>query len=158
MNVTFACSKCDMTGRVELDADAHQMECPHCQAHWAIPQDALAGEAISRCLACPGRELFLRKDFPQRVGVSIVVFGFAASCVSWYFHQVYATFAILFATALVDVILYMLVGNVLECYRCGAQYRGLAALRQYQPFNLETYERHRQQQARLKSTKSIAPD
>ncbi len=34
-----------------------------------------------------------------------------------------ATFAILFATALIDVVLYLIVPDALMCYRCGAMYR-----------------------------------
>jgi len=91
----------------------------------------------------------VRKDFPQRLGVGIVVLGFAASCVTWYYHHILLTFGILFATALVDLLLYVLMGNVLECYRCHAQYRGVEGLEDHPPFSLEVHEKHRQQAARL---------
>ena len=57
---------------------------------------------------------------------------------------------ILFATALIDVVLYVVMGNVLECYRCHAQYRGLPSLEGHEGFNLEVHERYRQQAARLR--------
>jgi hypothetical protein len=64
---------------------------------------------------------------------------------------------VLFATALIDVILYFAVGNVLQCYRCQAQYRGIPGLENYTGFNLETHEKHRQQKIRLaEQTKSSA--
>jgi hypothetical protein len=107
------------------------------------------GEAV-RCLACPSTELFVRKDFPQRLGVGIVVAGFVGSSVAWYQHQILLSYAILFATALIDVVLYLVMGNVLECYRCHAQYRGLPSHQDQAQFNLETHEKHRQQAARLK--------
>jgi hypothetical protein len=47
-------------------------------------------------------------------------------------------------------VLYLTVGNVLHCYRCQAQYRGVPGLENHQPFNLETHEKHRQQEIRLK--------
>ncbi|HEY2761947.1 MAG TPA: hypothetical protein VGI75_14420, partial [Pirellulales bacterium] len=59
------------------------------------------------------------------------------------------TFGILFATALVDVALYLIVPNALMCYRCGAMYRGAAEIDSHGSFNLETHERHRQQKIRL---------
>ncbi len=64
------------------------------------------------------------------------------------------TYAILFVMALIDVLLYVLVGNLLQCYRCQAQYRGVAGLEGRERFHLETHERHRQQVARLKQTAS----
>jgi hypothetical protein len=101
--------------------------------------------------------LFVRKDFPQRWGVTIVVAGFVASSVAWYQHRVLLSFAALFATALVDVILYLLMGNVLQCYRCHAQYRGLPSLQDQAGFSLEIHEKHRQQVARLRSAAASTP-
>ena len=58
------------------------------------------------------------------------------------------TFGILFATAIIDVVLYSLVGDALMCYRCFAQYRGQDKYEEHGPFNLETHERYRQAAAR----------
>ncbi len=91
----------------------------------------------------------MRKDFPQGLGVTIVTVGLAASCVPWYFHNWYGTFALLFATALLDVVLYLVMGDMLQCYRCHAQYREAPGLDKHEAFRLETHERHRQQRARL---------
>ncbi len=104
---------------------------------------------MNRCLICPSTDLFVRKAFPQRLGVTIVAVGILASCVTWYFAEVVATFAILFATALVDVVLYLIVPDALMCYRCGALYRRTEGTGDHGPFNLETHERHRQQAARM---------
>ena len=68
------------------------------------------------------------------------------------------TYAVLFATALIDVVLYLAVGNLLQCYRCQAQYRGLGGLEGHQPFDLETHEKHRQQTIRLKQAASSPPN
>jgi hypothetical protein len=100
--------------------------------------------------------LFVRKDFPQRLGVTIVTVGLLASCVAWGYSQLYLTFAILFATALVDVVLYVFVPNALMCYRCGAMYRGAAGVEQHESFNLETHERYRQQKIRFAEAQSMA--
>ena len=104
---------------------------------------------MHRCMACPSTDLFVRKDFPQRLGVLIVTIGLLASCVAWAYSQLYLTFAILFATAAVDVVLYVVVPDALMCYRCGAMYRGALRLEEHGSFNLETHERHRQQKIRL---------
>lgn len=149
MNITYACPQCEQTTRTELDAQSTELTCIHCGSASKIPAGAVTDGGVSRCVVCPSEELFLRKDFPQGLGVTIVVLGLAASCIPWYFHNWYGTFAILFATALIDVVLYVVMGDMLQCYRCQAQYRGVPGLEQYEAFNLETHERHRQQQARL---------
>ena len=122
MNVTFACPQCEQTSRAEVPTTRRPSPA-HCGLHLARPDDAYDEGQLVRCLACPSTDLFVRKDFPQRLGAAIVVAGFAASCVTWYLYQKELTFAVLVATALVDVVLYRLVGDSLVCYRCGAQYR-----------------------------------
>lgn len=149
MNVTFACPACGAVSRVEFSGETPAIGCSHCAEKLLIPAGAVEGEQVHRCLVCPSTELFVRKDFSQRLGVTIVVAGLAASCVTWYWHELLATFAILFATAAVDFVLYFFTGNSLQCYRCHAEYRGVEGLEKHEPFNLETHERYRQQAARL---------
>jgi hypothetical protein len=161
MRITYACPSCSATvTRVGVET-AHSLVCPQCAGEVTVPSDAIAwtnaaggatepgtGEAVlRRCMVCPGTELFVRKDFPQQLGVAIVVVGFAASCVTWAWQMLLPTFAILFATALVDVVLYLVMPECLTCYRCAARYRGAGG--PHGGFDLETHERHRQQRIRL---------
>ena len=148
MNVTFPCPKCEQAARAEADDETTALRCGHCGQELAVPAGAIEAGRLRRCLACPSTDLYVRKDFPQKLGVGIVVLGFAASCVAWAYHQVFWTFAILFATALLDVVLYALFGNALTCYRCGATYRDVEGLDEHNPFDLEVHEKHRQQEAR----------
>jgi hypothetical protein len=109
-------------------------------------------------------ELFVRKNFPQRLGVAIVVAGLAASCVAWANREMMITFGILFGTALLDVVLFLFMPNCLSCYRCGARYSGdgvanqhgdpAAGSNQFGAFDLETHEKHRQLVARTKQLHS----
>ena len=149
MNVTFCCQRCDQTSRVDVDPADDLLTCPGCELALERPSEAFQDGRLTRCLVCPSRELFVRKDFPQRLGVAIVVLGFAISCVTWYFYWVNLTFAVLFATALIDVLLYVLVGDNLTCYRCGAEYRAVPNMAEHGGFDLATHERYRQQAARL---------
>jgi hypothetical protein len=110
---------------------------------------------LQECLVCGCRELFVRKDFSQRLGVTIVVIGLLLSTVAWGFHQRYLSYGILFGTALVDVVLYWLVPNLLQCYRCQAEYRGLAGLDEFESFDLETHERFRQQSLRMARSRGM---
>ncbi|MFM8734516.1 MAG: hypothetical protein ACKOC8_04900 [Pirellulales bacterium] len=161
MRITYACPSCGATVSLDGVETASRLECPRCAAAVDVARDAIAwagpaGEPVAagageprlrRCLVCPCAELFVRKDFPQRLGVGIVVVGFAASCVTWAQRLLVPTFAILFGTALVDVVLYLLMPECLTCYRCGARYRGAGG--HFEGFDLETHEKHRQQRMRL---------
>ena len=145
--------------------------CPHCKAELPLPERAIswsapdggaarpgAGRArLARCLVCPSSELFARKDFPQRLGVGIVVVGFAASCVTWGMRLLVPTFAILFATAVIDLLLYLLMPECLTCYRCGARYRGDGVTDDHGGFDLETHEKHRQGLARARELATARP-
>ncbi len=151
MNVTFACPRCHKSARSEVDPGDKLLHCPACQAEIAIVADAFDGEQLYRCLVCPSTDLFVRKDFPQRIGVGIVVLGIIGSSIAWAYTYTIATFAILFATALFDVALYLVVPDALMCYRCGATYRSAKCMDRHGGFNLETHERYRQQNARMAS-------
>jgi hypothetical protein len=149
MNVSYSCPNCEATQTIAWTADAAALACPACATRIEAAADAFEDGRLSRCLACACTDVYVRKDFPQRWGVTIAVVGFAASLVAWNAYWIYTTFGVLFATALADLALYHLVGNVLVCYRCGAQYRNLEGMEDQQAFRLETHERYRQQAARL---------
>lgn len=149
MNVTYSCPHCREGVRTDVAATDAALVCPHCAGAVNVPRDASAGGQLCRCLVCPSTDLFVRKDFPQRLGVAVVAFGIIGSSIAWGYSLPIVTFGILFATALVDVVLYMLVPNALMCYRCGAQYRMAEGMDRHGAFNLETHERYRQQAARM---------
>ena len=148
MNITFLCRQCDRPAQIEVLDESLDFGCPHCDRVYAwrehFRQDRLDG-----CPVCGCHELYVRKNFSQRLGVAIVALGVLLSSIAWGYHLLFVTYGILFSTALIDVILYFAVSNMLQCYRCQAEYRGLAALADHEPFVLETHERYRQQAARL---------
>jgi DNA-directed RNA polymerase subunit RPC12/RpoP len=154
MQLSFLCSRCEKPVRVEVRQGDSSVECPNCHLETTQPADAWDVGRLTRCLVCPSTDLFLRKDFPQRLGVTIVVLGFALSCLTWFFYWTTLTFVVLFVTALADFLLYLVVGDSLVCYRCGATYRQLPPDSHHEAFDLETHERHRQQRARLATAAS----
>jgi hypothetical protein len=149
MNVTFSCPRCEQTARVDLEPASAVLVCSHCKSSIAIPPGGAGPGNLVRCLVCTSRDLYLRKDFPQRLGVLIVAVGFVASSVTWAYSRPIWTFAILFATALVDVVLYLVMPSALSCYHCGSAYRDLPTIDGYASFDLETHERYRQQAIRV---------
>lgn len=158
MRITYACPACHAPATRAGVEHEHALACDACHAVLRLPADAVVRGGperavpvrLKRCLVCPSTELFRRKDFPQRVGVGIVVAGLAASCVAWAMRELVATFAILFGTALLDVVLYFLMPECLTCYRCGARYTGDGVADSFGGFDLETHEKHRQMAARAR--------
>lgn len=153
MNVTFRCVKCGHSNRVELNGAVRQINCSACGETVDVPHNAIRGGAVGdgevrRCLLCPCPELFVRKDFPRSIGMTIIAIGIIASTITWAMYRPITTFAILGATALLDLVVYGLVGEVLECYRCRSEYRGVK-MAQHTAFEMTTYEAHRQHAARL---------
>jgi hypothetical protein len=157
VDVTYACPICHATVESEFTAQTSSLACSHCGSVLAVPGDAVAGTRVKRCLICPSTDLFVRKDFPQHLGVLIVVVGIVGSSIAWYYTNILWTFGILFLTALADVLLYSLVGDALMCYRCHAQYRGVDEMDSHGAFDLETHERYRQMAARLEQTQRVSP-
>jgi hypothetical protein len=172
MRITYACPACQATTSIDGIETRQSLDCAACAAVLPIPVDAFAGRGadthpprLQRCLVCPSLELFVRKDFPQRLGLAIVVVGLAASCVAWANRELVATFGILFGTALLDVTLFFLMPDCLSCYRCGARSSGPGVTTLsgdpttggpgFGSFDLETHEKHRQLVAR---TKRLASD
>ena len=149
MNVAYRCKHCEQTVRFEVDGETRELTCPACSEKLPILAEDFAEGKLHACLVCGCRELFVRKDFSQRLGVSIVVCGLLAYLVAIGFQQRYIGWGILFATALIDLVLYFRVKSMLQCYRCEAGYRGLSGLDAFEPFDLETHEKFRQQKIRL---------
>jgi hypothetical protein len=75
-----------------------------------------------------------------------------AACVAFlvtnYLYQQWLAWGILLGSALIDGLLYLAVGVVVVCYRCGAHHRGFAPRPQHGPFELSIGERYRQERLR----------
>jgi rRNA maturation protein Nop10 len=170
VKITRKCPKAPCRGRISTVVDKAgvvESRCPVCgeDVKLEIPaelgprgesdatREAMAGTArpkgaggaagvVKRCAACPGREFFIRKDFPQKLGMLLVViFGMIAT----YFYaeqRVGLTFATLGSLVVIDAIIYFFVGKVTVCYRCRAEYRGVAYNPDHAGFDLATSEKY----------------
>ena len=87
-------------------------------------------------------EFFVRKDFPQRIGLLLVViFGLLAT-VFYYYENIVATFATMSALVLIDAAIYLFVGKVSVCYKCRAEFRDVAYNAAHGGFDLATSEKY----------------
>ena len=98
MHVTYACQNCGAAIHQQFDASSGALECPTCRQRIAIAPDAVEDLRVQRCLVCPSREMFVRKDFPQRLGVALVTAGIVGSSIAWYYASLSWTFGILFVS------------------------------------------------------------
>ena len=152
MNISFPCAVCEHPGHVRLP-DQRDWQCPQCdQLVHVEPADA----ALTHCAICDCHELYKKKDFPQKLGMGVLVVACIASSIATLFYQWYLTWAILIGSAAFDGILYLLVKDAIVCYRCHALYRGIAANAQHQPFELTVFERYRQEKLRRQELQKAA--
>ena len=148
MNLRFTCPACEAPDRLDLSGPT-AWHCPACGRAAELTPSLAPNGAPACCAACGGADLFRQKDFPQWLGLSLL----AAACASFFvlavfFYQYNWAWVILLGSAALDGLLYYgLVGDVVVCYRCGAQHRGVSS-RALDPFELATAERYRQERIR----------
>ena len=102
-------------------------------------------EPLTACPKCGCRDLFVRKDFPQKVGLGIVVVaGLAFVVLAARPRTFYLGASVLLGAAVVDAVLYFFVPKVTTCYRCRADFRGVPINPEHHGFELATAEKYRQ--------------
>src|SRR5262249_59419365 len=110
--------------------------------------EAAGKKPVSHCAACGTAEMYRQKNFPQWLGLSLL----AAACGSFFVLQILylptIAWAMLLGSAAIDGLLYLLVGDAVVCYRCGAKHTGLPKCSAYDPFDLATAEKYRQERLR----------
>jgi hypothetical protein len=154
MNVRFACPVCGSSVRVNFPGSP-EWRCGQCDHHDRLKTKA-DEPALNQCVVCGNAELYKKKDFPHGLGLAIVALACLASVVPYWFYQQWWTWGILLGALAIDVGLYLLVGDVVVCYRCGAHHRGFAQQAAHQPFELTIHERYRQERIRRELAASAA--
>lgn len=97
---------------------------------------------VTTCVSCGHDNLYVQKDFNRQAGMAIVVIGIAASLYFFAKNQPVLAMASLAATAVVDFLVYFLVGEVTVCYACHAVYRGFGRNTEHEPFDLKKLEKY----------------
>lgn len=146
MNVRLYCPVCEASGKVNLPG-TEQWMCPGCDHIIALAHPHPEA-ALPSCACCGTAELYKKKDFPHGLGMTVLVGAFVASTITYWLYNNVLTWGILLGSAAFDGILYLLVKDVIVCYRCGAEHRGVEATAAHQPFELTIHERYRQERLR----------
>lgn len=147
VNITFACPTCERPARVTFANAAGPVDwqCPQCDHRLSI---AAPPANLPACAICGNRELYKKKAFPHSLGMGILVVACIASVFTYGWYEKWLTYAILIGTALFDGILYLMVGDVIVCYRCNAHHAGIEPGEQHKPHELIAGERYRQERLR----------
>lgn len=111
----------------------------------------LSGESPNHCLVCGTLDLWRQKDFPPSLGLLCVAIGAISSSIAWYYHRPVIALAILMGFALLDMLLYVFMSDVLVCYRCKARH-GQVDLTGRVAYDHELGERYRQEEIRMRTT------
>ncbi len=146
VNVRFACPVCEHYTRHAL-ANLAEWHCPDC-GHGVTLHPRRDDPDLHTCALCGNAELYKKKDFPHWLGLTILTVACLASIIPYWLYHQWLTWTILIGSALLDGLLYLWVGDVVVCYRCDAQYRGLTPAAEHKPFELGIAERYRQERLR----------
>ena len=150
MNVAFDCPSCGCPTRLLPLDQACDWRCSECDHRLTIGPVA---PELPACAICGNTELFKKKAFPHALGMTILVAACVASVFTYALYDKWTTWAILIGSALIDVVLYHVVGDAVVCYRCQAQYFGFQPSARHWPYELIIGERYRQERLRRQELK-----
>lgn len=102
-------------------------------------------QPLETCPSCGCPDLFIRKDFPQKIGLSIVVIAALVFLIlASNPHTFYLGAWVLVGAAVVDALLYCFVPKITICYRCRAEFRDAPINSRHGGFELSVGEKYRQ--------------
>jgi hypothetical protein len=122
-------------------------QCPGCD-HLVSLASPRPDPALPACAVCGNVELYKKKDFPHGLGMTVLVGAFIASTITYWLYDQTLTWGILLGSAAFDGLLYLWVKDVIVCYRCHAEHRGVQPNAEHAPFELTIHERYRQEHLR----------
>ena len=117
-----------------------------CSWQRPVASENRTGQEPVNCVVCGCEDLWRQKDFPPGLGLFFVAMGIVLSSAAWAWHQPTLALGILMGFALIDLVLYTVMGDMLVCYRCRSRHRRSALDDQHDKFDLEVAERYRQQE------------
>jgi len=158
MELTFSCPSCGAVGHVLPLEEPSHADCPQCGRRRPLHREAIELDQVQSCPCCLTTDLYVQKDFPQGLGLFIVVVGFGVSTIFWYYEMPIPANLVLVVSMLLDLFLYYRVPDVTICYRCLSQLRGVGSNPggRYKPFDLALGERYRQERIRAQQLRERA--
>ena len=151
MHVRCHCPSCEQPIRAEIPpGETAAIRCGNCSWERPVATTEVVDEAPRHCLCCGSADLWRQKDFPQSLGVLAVATGAILSSIAWYYRRPAWALGILMVFAALDMILYVVMPDVLVCYRCRARHGGVKLTHEHEAYNHELGERYRQESIKLR--------
>ena len=150
-HIVFQCPICQSKRLAAPIPESAPINCDGCG--WLRDEGGgdFTGGILTRCRICGCHDLWRQKDFPPGLGLLIVVTAGVASVIAHALYRPGWAIGFLFAAAALDMLLFVIMGDMLVCYRCGARHRQTPLDQNHPKYDLETAERYRQQALRRKS-------
>ncbi len=142
LTIQFLCPHCSQPASAEFEQLPEVIRCARCE--WERTNSP-ADPQTPACPICGCDDMWRQKNFPQGVGLSMVVLAASLSTWAWWQYEPVWALGILLFFALIDWLLYMFMPDVLVCYRCRARISGMPDEAAVPKFDLEIQERYRQQ-------------
>lgn len=156
MQIIFQCPVCQQRSACRPVPETGPVACVHCDWERDEGTKDYVDDYCRRCRVCGCEDLWRQKDFPPALGLGFVVVGGLLSTIAWAQHRPVWALGILMFFALIDLLLYTFMNDMLVCYRCRARHRKTALDEAHLGFNLELNERYVQMKKRQdEATKSV---
>lgn len=98
---------------------------------------------LRHCVVCGCPNLYTRKPFPQVTTFTLVILAALIAMVLYGFDQVKLALGVLVVVLLIDLLVYVATSQILTCYRCQADYRGVKIARGQQRWESAVAEKYR---------------
>ena len=119
VDFAFACPGC---GEGVLVEDVLAAEAFRCPCGWSGPRHpgSIRDGRPVRCPACGDPRLYAVKDFNRKVGIGLLVAGFALAILLGAVAGPWGFFGALVGSLLLDTLLYLVAGTAVVCHWCEA--------------------------------------
>lgn len=126
MQVIARCPKCDAGLPVNAAEAPESIKCGGCGQELALAfsEGLRTDTRVDACPVCAGPDLYIRKDFDPKVGLTVVIIGGLISAVFYWFDEDLIAYGILAFAVVVDLVVYGRLVDITVCYRCHSEFRG----------------------------------
>ena len=142
MKIRFLCPHC----RHELefgDLSQEQSPCPLCRKtiHLHITEPMRLRNMVDRCAVCDCNTVYVQKDFNRALGVGVFLAGAGLFLLCAWKNRLVEGTLVWAVFVVADALLYKYLRDVMICYKCYAQYRGVTPNPDNRPFELGLAEK-----------------
>lgn len=148
LQIIYQCPRCQVRAVSRPEKGSGLISCAQCGWERDEGSADFQDGRLCRCRICGCSDLWRQKDFPPALGLTFVALGILFSSIAWAWHRPLTAIAVLMGFAVLDLVLFTVMPDMLVCYRCRARHRRSDPGEQHPGFNLEIAERYRQQTLR----------